>query len=99
MRCSVAFARGAASPCPTFCGVTWDYIVALADDGRTEEKNPKLLCDFCRWAKDAKGRDGYRLKMAELRSGNVATGVMVDEGLAVLTGKRLARYHVGEIPT
>ncbi len=83
---------------PHFLRCDVDYIVALADDGRTEEKNPKLLCDFCRWAKDAKGRDGYRLKMAELRSGNVATGVMVDEGLAVLTGKRLARYHVGEIP-
>ena len=36
--------------------------------------------------------------MAELRADNVGTGVMVDEGLAVLTGKRLARYHRGFRP-
>ena len=30
---------------------------------------------------------GYRLKMAELRSHNARTSVMVDEKLAVLTGK------------
>ena len=34
--------------------------------------------------------------MAELRADNVATGVMADERLAVLTGKRLAQYHRGE---
>ena len=84
---------------PHFLRCDVDYTVALADDGRTEVKNPKLLCDFCRSVKDAKEKDGYRLKMAQLRSDNVATGVMVDEGLAVLPGKRLARYHVGEIPT
>ena len=28
----------------------------------------------------------------------MATGVMADERLAVLTGKRLARYHRGELP-
>ena len=44
----------------------------------------------------AKGKDGYRLKMAELRADNVTTGVMVDERQAMLTGKRLARYHRGE---
>ena len=31
--------------------------------------------------------------MAELRARNVAEGMMVDEGLAVLTGWRLAQYH------
>ena len=46
--------------------------------------------------KGTRGKDGYRLKMAELRADNVATGVMADERLAVLTGKRLARYHRGE---
>ena len=34
--------------------------------------------------------------MAELRADNLDTGVMVDERLAALTGKRLARYHRGE---
>ena len=67
-----------------------DHIVALADDGRTEEKNLQLLCYYCNRVKGTKGKDRYRLKMAELRADNVATGVMVDEGYAVLTGKRLA---------
>ena len=31
--------------------------------------------------------------MAELRVHNVANGMMVDEGLAALTGRRLAQYH------
>ncbi len=73
-----------------------DHIVALADDGRTEERNLQLLCGYCYRVKGTKGKDGYRLKMAELRADNLGTGVMVDEGLAVLTGKRLARYHRGE---
>ena len=33
------------------------------------------------------------MKMAELRAHNVAEGMMVDERLAVLTGRRLAQYH------
>ena len=74
-----------------------DHIVALADDGKTEERNLQLLCGYCNRTKGTKGKDGYRLKMAELRADNVATGVMVDEALAVLTGKRLARYHRGEL--
>ena len=73
-----------------------DHIVALADDGRMEERNLQLLCCYCNRVKGTRGKDGYRLKMAELRADNVATGVMVDERLAVLTGKRLARYHRGE---
>ena len=73
-----------------------DHIVALADNGRTEERNLQLLCGYCNRVKGTKGSDGYRLKMAELRADNLDTGVMVDEGLAVLTGKRLVRYHRGE---
>ena len=73
-----------------------DHIVALADDGTTEQRNLQLLCGYCNRVKGTKGKDGYRLRMAELRADNVATGVMADEGQAVLTGKRLARYHCGE---
>ena len=73
-----------------------DHIVALADDGTTEERNLQLLCGYCNRVKGTKGKDGYRLKMAELRADNLATGVMLDERLAALTGKRLARYHRGE---
>ena len=72
-----------------------DHIVALADDGRTEERNLQLLCGYCNRVKGTKGKDGYRLKMSELRADNVATGVMIDEGRAALTGKRLAQYHRG----
>ena len=70
-----------------------DHIVAVADDGETEERNPQLLCGYCNQVKGTKGKDGYRLKMAELRADNVATGVMVDEQLAALTGRWLAQYH------
>ena len=31
--------------------------------------------------------------MVELRAHNVAEGMMVDERLAALTGRRLAQYH------
>lgn len=75
-----------------------DDIVALAG-GRTPKKNLKLLCDFCKWVRDTKGKDGHRLKLADLWADNVATGVMVDEGLAVLTEKSLACYHCNELPT
>ena len=34
------------------------------------------------------------MKMTELRAHNAATGVMVDEREADLTGRRLARYHL-----
>ena len=74
-----------------------DHILALADDGETEVRNLQLLCSYCNRIKGTKGKDGNRLKMAELRAHNVATGVMVDEALAVNTGKRLAGYHRGEI--
>ena len=71
--------------------------MALADDGKTEQRNLQLLCPYCNRVKGTKGKDGYRLKMAELRADNLATGVMVDEKQAVLTGKRLAGYHRGEL--
>ena len=70
----------------------------MADDGRTEERNLQQLCGYCNRVKGTKGKDGYRLKMAELRADNVATGVMVDEVLAALAGKRLAQYHRGDLP-
>ena len=90
--------------CPG-CGISLPHylrfeaypIMALADDGDTEMRNLQLLCFYCNRIKGTQGRDGYRLKMAELRAHNVATGVMLDEGLATLTGKRLARYHRGEL--
>ena len=74
-----------------------DHIVALADDGTTEQRNLQLLCGYCNRVKGTRGNYGYRLKMVELRADNVATGVMVDETVAVLTGKRLAGYHRGEL--
>ena len=71
--------------------------MALANDGRSKERNLQLLCGYCNRVKGTKGKDGYRLKMAELRADNVATGVMMDKGLAALTGKRLDYYHQGEL--
>ena len=35
--------------------------------------------------------------MAELRADNVAIVVMADEGQAALTGRRLPKYHRGEL--
>ena len=78
---------------PHFLRFEMDHIVALADDGETEERNLQLLCGYCNRAKGTRGKDGYRLKMAELRADNVATGVMLDERLAILTGRRLAQHH------
>ena len=96
-----AVQRGVCPGCgiylPHYLRFEADHIVALADDGRTEERNLQLLCSYCNRVKGTKGRDGYRLKLAELRADNVATGVMLDEGLAVMTGKRLAGYHRGEL--
>ena len=78
---------------PHFLRFEVDHIVALADDGETEERNLQLLCGYCNRVKGTRGRDGYRLKMAELREDNLATGVMLDERQAALTGRRLAQYH------
>ena len=71
--------------------------MALADDGEKEVRNLQLLCGYCRRIKGTQGKDGNRLKMADLPVHNVTTGVMVDEALAVNTGKRLTGYHCGEI--
>ena len=70
-----------------------DHIIALADDGVTERKNIQLLRPYCNRVKGNGDGHGHRLKMAELRAHNSRTGVMVDEKLATLTGKRLAQYH------
>ena len=70
-----------------------DHIIALADDGRTEVRNLQLLCPYCNLMKGNGDGHGYRLKMTELCAHNARTGVMVDEKMAVLTGKRLAQYH------
>ena len=95
-----AVQRGVCPGCgiylPHYLRFEVDHVVALADDGRTEVRNLQLLCSYCNRIKGTQGENGYRLKMAELRSHNGATGVMLDEGMAVLTGKRLARYHRGE---
>ena len=97
-----AVQRGVCPGCgfylPHYLRCEVDDIVALAG-GRTPKKNLKLLCDFCKWVRDTKGKDGHRLKLADLWADNVATGVMVDEGLAVLTEKSLACYHRNELPT
>ena len=97
-----AVQRGVCPGCgiylPHYLRFEVDHIVALADDGDTEERNLQLLCGYCNRVKGTKGKDSYRLKMAELRADNVATGVMIDEGRAVLTGKRLAQYHRGDLP-
>ena len=70
-----------------------DHIVALTDDGKDEVHNLQLLCSYCNRTKGTRGSHGFRMKMAELRAHNVAEGMMVDERLAVLTGRRLAQYH------
>ena len=100
-RALFAVQRGICPGCgiylPHYLRFEVDHILALADDGTTEQRNLQLLCGYCNRVKGTRGEDGYRLKMAELREDNVATGVMVDEGLAALAGKRLARYHRGEL--
>ena len=71
-----------------------DHIVALSDDGEHEVPNLQLLCPYCNRVKGTQGSQGFRMKMRELRSHNAATGVMVDEREAMLTGRRLAQYHL-----
>ncbi|MCY4417035.1 MAG: HNH endonuclease signature motif containing protein, partial [Chloroflexi bacterium] len=70
-----------------------DHIVALSDDGMDEVHNLQLLCTYCNRTKATRGSHGFRMKMAELRVHNMAEGMMVDERLAELTGRRLAQYH------
>ena len=70
-----------------------DHIVARSDGGDNERRNVQLLCGYCNRVKGTQGRCGHRLKMPELRADNVATGVMVDQQLAEITGRRLAQHH------
>ena len=72
-----------------------DHIVALSDDGEDRVFNLQLLCTYCNRTKATRGSHGFRMKMAELRVHNMAEGMMVDERLAELTGRRLAQYHRG----
>ena len=70
-----------------------DHILALSDDGEHHVRNWQLLCAYCNRAKGIQGQSGFRMKMPEMREHNLTTGVMVDERLAVLTGRLLAQYH------
>ena len=70
-----------------------DHILALSDDGEHQARNWQLLCSYCNRVKATQGPEGFRMKMAELREHNIGSGVMVDAQQAVLTGRRLARYH------
>ena len=72
-----------------FAEMEVDHIVALSDDGEHEVPNLQLLCPYCNRVKGTQGSQGFRMKMTELRSHNAATGVMVDEREAMLTGRRL----------
>ena len=65
----------------------------MADDSEHQVRNWQLLCSYCNRVKGTQGQDGFRMKMTELREHNARIGVMVDERLACLTGRRLAQYH------
>ena len=70
-----------------------DHVLALSDGGGHQARNWQLLCGYCNRVKATQGPEGFRMKMAELRTHNIGTGVMVDAQEAELTGRRLARYH------
>ena len=78
-----AVQRGVCPGCgfyqPHYMRFEADHIVALADDGKTEERNLQLLCGYCNRVKGTQGDHGHRLKMPELRAHNVGPGMMVDE--------------------
>ena len=67
--------------------------MSRSDGGDNERRNVQLLCGYCNRVKGTQGRCGHRLKMPELRADNVAAGVMVDQQLAEITGRRLAQHH------
>ena len=71
--------------------------MALSDDGEHEVRNLQLLCPYCNRVKGTQGSHGFRMKMAELRTHNVGTGVMVDEREADLPagGWRSTTRRVG----
>ena len=95
--CLYAVQRGVCPGCgihlPHYLRFEVDHILALSDDGEHEVRNWQLLCAYCNRVKGTQGEGGFRMKMPELRGHNVRTGVMVDEQLAALTGRRLAQYH------
>ena len=95
--CLYAVQRGVCPGCgihvPHYLRFELDHILALSDDGEHEVRNWQLMCSYCNRVKGTQGQGGFRMKMPELREHNVRTGVMVDEQLAVLTGRRLAQYH------
>ena len=94
--CLYAVQRGVCPGCgihlPHYLRFEVDHILALSDDGEHKVQNWQLLCSYCNRVKGTQGRDGFRMKMPELREHNVRSGVMVDEQLAALTGRR-AQYH------
>ena len=95
--CLYAVQRGVCPGCgihlPHYLRFEADHILALSDDGDHEVRNWQLLCSYCNRVKGTQGQDGFRMKMPELRGHNIRSRVMVDEQLAVLTGRRLAQYH------
>ena len=95
--CLYAVQRGVCPGCgihlPHYLRFEVDHILALSDDGEHEVRNWQLLCSYCNRVKGTQGQGGFRMKMLELRGHNARTGVMVDEQLAALTGRRLAQYH------
>lgn len=103
--CLYTVQRGVCPACgihlPHYLRFEVDHILALSEDGEDQVWNWQLLCSYCNRVKGTQGQDGFRMKMAELREHNVRTGVMVDEQLAALTGRRLAQYHreTASVPT
>ena len=97
LRCSGASAPGAGSTCLTTCALRWTTSWRWPTTGLGRSGTCSCSAVIATALKGRRGEHGYRLKMAELRADNGATGVMVDEGLAALTGKRLAGYHRGEL--
>lgn len=103
--CLYTVQRGLCPGCgihlPHYLRFEVDHILALSDDGEHQVKNWQLLCSYCNRVKGTQGEGGFRMKMPELREHNFRTGVMVDERLAALTGRRLAKHHreVSTAPT
>ena len=103
--CLYAVQRGICPGCgihlPHYLRFELDHILALSDDGEDQVRNWQLLCSYCNRMKGTQGQGGFRMKMPELREHNVRIGVMVDEQLAALTGRRLAQCHreVASAPT
>ena len=58
--------------------------MALSDDGEPEGRNPQLLCPYYNRVKGTQGSPGFRMKMTELRTHNVATEVMGERSGALM---------------